>query len=205
MNKDVGADSDSLENPKTIEIQRYLKEKLQPRRYVHVLSVRDTAVDLARRYSADLQKLNFAALLHDCAKWMSAEQLFKSAAHFGLHLEVIERANPSILHARIGAELAVKRFGIDHPEILSAIRLHTTGSGAMTLIDAILYVADFAEPQRPYREADIVLKLAYQDLNRAVLEVSRYKIEQLLIKGKAIHPNTIDAYNAALRKTCSAG
>ena len=205
MNKDVGADSDWLEHPKTIEIQRYLKEKLQPRRYVHVLSVRDTAVDLARRYSADLQKLNFAALLHDCAKWMSAEQLFKSAAHSGLHLDVIERTNPSILHARIGAELAVKRFGIDHPEILSAIRLHTTGSGAMTLIDRILYVADFAEPQRTYREADIVRKLAYQDLNRAVLEVSRYKIERLLTKGKAIHANTIDAYNAALRNTFSTG
>lgn len=205
MNKDVSADSDWLEHPKTIEIQRYLKENLQPRRYAHVLSVRDTAFDLARRYSADTQKLNFAALLHDCAKWMSAEELFKSAAHFGLHLDVIERANPSILHARIGAELAVKCFGIDHPEILSAIRLHTTGSGAMTLIDRILYVADFAEPQRTYREADIVRKLAYQDLNRAVLEVSRYKIERLLTKGKAIHPNTIDAYNAALRKTCSAG
>ena len=205
MNKDALAEGDWLEHPKTVEIEQYLKEKLKPRRYTHVLSVRDTSVDLGRRYSADLQKLHYAALLHDCAKWMSPEELFESAVRFELQLDSIERANPSILHARIGAELAVERFDIHHPEILGAIRVHTTGKGAMTLIDRILYVADFSEPKRTYSEADLVRKLAYQDLNRAVLEVSRFKIERLLIKGAPVHPNTIDAYNAALRETGSTG
>ena len=204
MNKDVLAEGDWLKNPKTMEVEQYLKEKLKPRRYAHVLSVRDTAVDLGRRYSADLQKLHFAALLHDCAKWMTPDELFESAVHYGLQLDAIEHLNPSILHARIGAELAVECFEIDHPEILSAIRLHTTGNGAMTLIDRILYVADFAEPKRTYGEANVVRKLAYQDLNRAVFEVSRYKIERLLIKGAAIHPKTIDAYNSALQAIHSA-
>lgn len=203
MNKNASEEGDWLEHPKTVEIERYLNEKLKPRRYAHVLSVRDTAVDLAIKYSADLMNVNFAALLHDCAKWMSPEELFEAAVHYGLQLDAIERANPSVLHARIGAELAVEFFEIDQPEILNAIRVHTTGNGAMTLIDKILYVADFAEPKRTYREADLVRKLAYQDLNRAVLEVSRYKIERLLIKGTAIHPNTIDAYNSALRETHS--
>lgn len=196
---------DWLEHPKTFEIEEYLKEKLKPRRYAHVLSVRDTAIDLARKYTADPHKVNFAALLHDCAKWMSPEELYESAAHYGLRLDEIERANPSVLHARIGAELAIERFSVSHPEILSAIRVHTTGSGTMTLIDKILYVADFAEPKRTYREAVLVRKLVYQDLNRAVLEVSRYKIERLLIKGAAIHPNTIDAYNSALREIGDTG
>ena len=203
MNKNAPEEGDWLEHPKTVEIERYLNEKLKPRRYAHVLSVRDTAVDLAIRFSADLMNVNFAALLHDCAKWMSPDELLESAVHYGLQLDAIERANPSVLHARIGAELAVEFFEIDQPEILSAIRVHTTGNGAMTLIDKILYVADFAEPKRTYREADLVRKLAYQDLNRAVLEVSRYKIERLLIKGAAIHPNTIFAYNSALRETHS--
>ena len=205
MNKDVPEEVDGLEHPKTVEIEQYLKEKLKPKRFAHVLSVRDTAVDLARRHAADPQKLNFAALLHDCAKWMSPEELFEAAMRYGIQLDGIERANPSVLHARIGAELAIEDFDISHPDILSAVRVHTTGNGAMTLIDKILYVADFAEPKRTYREADLVLKLAYQDLNRAVLEVSRYKIERLLIKGAAIHPNTINAYNRALRETCGTG
>ena len=205
MNKDVPEEVDGLEHPKTVEIEQYLKEKLKPRRFAHVLSVRDTAVDLARRHAADPQKLNFAALLHDCAKWMSPEELIEAAMRYGIQLDGIERANPSVLHARIGAELAIGDFDISHPDILSAVRVHTTGNGAMTLIDKILYVADFAEPKRTYREAALVLKLAYQDLNRAVLEVSRYKIERLLIKGAAIHPNTINAYNRALRETCGTG
>jgi predicted HD superfamily hydrolase involved in NAD metabolism len=200
MIKKVLEEADWLEHPKTVEIEQYLKEKLKPRRYAHVLSVRDTAVDLARRHAADPQKLNFAGLLHDCAKWMNPDELYKAAMHYGIQLDGIERANPSVLHARIGAELATDYFDISHPEILSAIRVHTTGNGAMTLINKILYVADFAEPKRTYKEAGLVLKLANQDLNRAVLEVSRYKIERLLAKGVSIHPNTIDAYNSTLRE-----
>ena len=201
MNKALPEDGDWLEHPKTVKIEQYLRENLTPSRYAHVLSVRDTSVDLARTHAADAQTVNFAALLHDCAKWMSPEKLFESAAHYGLQLDAIERANPSILHARIGAELAVEYFDINQPEILNAIRVHTIGNGAMTLIDKILYVADFAEPRRTYSEADVVRKQAYQDINRAVLEVSRCKIERLLIKGAAIHPNSIDAYNSALRVT----
>ena len=70
----------------------------------------------------------------------------------------------------------------------------------MTLIDKILYVADFAEPKRDHAEADAVRELAYKDLNKAVFEVSRYKIEHLLAKGVLIHPHTIDAYNSALQE-----
>ena len=192
--------TDWLEQPKATEIEKYLKEKLKPKRYDHVFSVRDLAIDLARRYRADAQTVNLAALLHDCAKWMNTQELYEAAANYGVQLDEVERANPSLLHAIIGAELAIDCFSIGQPEILSAIRAHTTGNGPMTLIDKILYVADFAEPKRNHEEADLVRELAYQDLNQAVFEVSRYKIEHLLAKGMVIHPNTIDAYNTALRE-----
>jgi predicted HD superfamily hydrolase involved in NAD metabolism len=144
--------------------------------------------------------VNLAALLHDCAKWMSTRELYEATANYGIQLDEVERVNPSLLHAIIGAEFAVERFSVSQPEILNAIRAHTTGNGAMTLTDKILYVADFAEPKRTHEEADLVRKLAYENLNRAVFEVSRYKIEHLLTKGVVIHPNTINAYNSALRE-----
>ena len=189
-----------LAEPKAIEIEKYLKSKLTPERYTHVLSVREVALDLAQKYSADLRKVNLAALLHDCAKWMRTSEQYQAAANHEIQLDEVERHNPSLLHALIGVEFAVLHFDVDDPEILNAIRIHTTGSGKMTLIDKILYVADFAEPKRDRPEAHAVRELAYQDLNKAVFEVSRHKIEHLLAKGVLIHPYTIDAYNNALQE-----
>ena len=199
-NKDDIEKAALLAEPKAVEIEKYLKSKLTPERYAHVLSVRELALDLAKRYDADLRKVNLAALLHDCAKWMRTSEQYEAAENHDIQLNEIERHNPSLLHALIGVEFAVSRFKVDNPEILNAIRIHTTGSGKMTLIDKILYVADFAEPKRNHAEAHSVRELAYQDLNKAVFEVSRYKIEHLLAKGVLIHPYTIDAYNSALRE-----
>ena len=148
---------------------------MTPERYTHVLSVRDLALDLAKKYEADLRQVNLAVLLHDCAKWMRTSEQYEAAANHGIQLDEIERHNPSLVHAPVGAMLAVSHFDVDTPEILDAIRVHTTGSGKMTLIDKILYVADFAEPKRNHAEAHAVRELAYQDLNKAVFEVSRYK------------------------------
>ncbi len=189
-----------LAEPKAAEIEKYLKSKLTPARYTHVLSVRELALDLAKKYGADLRKVNLAVLLHDCAKWMRTSEQYEAAANHEIQLDEIECHNPSLVHAPVGAMLAVSHFNVDNPEILNAIRIHTTGSGQMTLIDKILYVADFAEPKRNHAEAHSVRELAYQDLDKAVFEVSRYKIEHLLAKGVLIHPHTIDAYNSALQK-----
>ena len=199
-NKDDIEKAVLLAEPKAVEIEKYIKSKLTPGRYAHVLSVRELALDLAKRYSADLRKVNLAALLHDCAKWMKNSEQYEAVANHKIQLDEVERHNPSLLHALIGVEFAVSHFDVDNPEILNAIRIHTTGSGKMTLIDKILYVADFAEPKRNHAEAHAVRELAYQDLNKAVFEVSRYKIEHLLTKGVLIHPYTIDAYNSALRE-----
>ena len=191
----------SIKNdPKAVEIDKYLRSKLKPRRYEHVLSVRDTAINLARSYDADLRKVNLAALLHDCAKWMSVSELYETVADYQLELDEIEQVNPSLLHAIVGAELAMRLFGISDPEILSAIRAHTAGNGRMTLIDKILYVADFAEPTREYPNVDLVRTLAYQDLDAAVFEVAKYKIAHLLNKGVFIHSDTINTYNSVLQK-----
>lgn len=199
-NNQNGEKAALLTEPKAVEIEKYLKSKLPPKRYTHVLSVRELALDLAEKHGADLRKVNLAALLHDCAKWMKNSEQYETAASHGIQLDEVERHNPSLLHALIGVEFAVSRFDVNNPEVLNAIRIHTTGSGKMTLIDKVLYVADFAEPKRDHAAAHAVRALAYQNLNKAVFEVSRYKIEHLLAKGVLIHPYTIDAYNSALQE-----
>ena len=200
MNDAPHEEADPLADAEAVEIKKYLKSKLIPERYEHVLSVCDLAIDLAKIYYADWQKVKLAALLHDCVKWMSPLELYEAALNYGIQVDEVQREKISLLHAPIGAELARELFGITDPEILNAIRNHTTGSGTMTLIDKIVWVADFAEPKRAHEEANLVRALAYKYLNRAVFEVSRYKIQDLLSKGGTIHPDTVDSYNNTLRE-----
>ena len=101
-----------LAEPKAVEIEKYLKSKLTPERYTHVLSVRELALDLAKRYGADLRKVNLAVLLHDCAKWMRTSEQYEAAANHEIQLDEIERHNPSLLHAPVGAEFAVSHFDV---------------------------------------------------------------------------------------------
>ena len=197
---DNASRAELLAHPKSVQIDAYLEAKLEDKRYRHVLSVRDMAVELAGKYGADLQKTNLAALLHDCARWMNTRQLFGAVADYEIQLDEFEQISASLLHALVGAELAIDIFSIGDEEILSAVRSHTRGNGAMTLVDKLLFVADFAEPKRSYPEAAAVRKIAKQDLNQAVFEVARFKIANLLDKGLVVHPDTIAVYNGALRE-----
>ena len=182
-------------HPKSIEIQEYLSANLRVGRLQHVLSVQEVAVDLARTHKADVWHANLAALLHDSAKWMDTQRLYSEVERYGIQLDSVEKLNPSLLHALVGAELAVEKFKITEFEVLEAIRNHTTGSPSMRIISQVLYVADFAEPMRTHSEVHVIRKLAYTELGRAVHQVARAQIEHLLRKGGMIHPNTLHTYN----------
>lgn len=189
--------SDELRNhPKSIEILHYLTSKLDPERLQHVISVQETAVALARYHNADVWKVNLSALLHDIAKWMSNEQLYSAVSRFEIELDPIEKIMPALLHAIVGVKLSIELFKVTDLEILEAIRCHTTGNISMGLTAKLIYVADFSEPNREYKESEQVRKLAEVDLNQAVHTVARHKIEFLLQKGGLIHPNTIHTYNS---------
>jgi len=153
------------------------------------------AEELAEIYNADISKASLAGLVHDCAKWMSPHRLLFSAERHKINLDILEREHPSILHAIIGERLAADTFGITDEEILTAIKYHTTGHARMSLMDKILYVADFAEPLREYDEAKSVRKLAYINLGIATLETAEQKLRHLLRRGFLIHPNTVAVRN----------
>ena len=187
-------------HPKSIDIQQYLSDKLSAKRLQHVLAVQEMAVDLARVHGANVWHANLAALLHDSAKWMNAQELYDAVRCYEIRLDPIEKVNPSLLHPLIGVKLAVEKFAVTELEVLEAIRNHTTGNPSMGIISQVLYVADFAEPTRTHNAVHSVRELAYTNLRCAVHHVARAKIEHLLDKGVMIHPNTLHTYNSTLAR-----
>ena len=130
------------------EIRKHLKKKLNPMRYEHTLGVSYTCMALAMRYSANLDQAEMAGLLHDCAKRYDDATIICKCQEHGIELTEGELRAPAVIHAKLGAWMAEHKYGITDPEVLSAIACHTTGKPAMSLLDKILYVADYIEPRR---------------------------------------------------------
>lgn len=160
-----------------------LTKELKPQRMEHTAYVLETAIALADRFGADAKKARTAALLHDCAKYLPDDILLSYAD--------TEPPMIQILHAPAGADYARTAYGVENPEILRAIRLHTTGDAGMTLLDKIIYLADMIEPSRSYDGVDQIRNASSLDeMMRLALLRSICYIKE---KGNAIHPATLRA------------
>ena len=131
-----------------LEIQNQLRKKQTERRFLHILGVQYTSASLAMRYGADMHKASMAGLLHDCAKHMTADKLIKICERHNIEITEAEHKSPYLRHAKVGAYLASAKYGICDEDILNAICCHTTGKPAMTLLEKIVFVADYIEPSR---------------------------------------------------------
>ena len=150
------------------EMLQFLKKKLPSKRYIHSIGVEYTAACMAFVYGEDVERCRLAGLLHDNAKYMNDSEKLKKAEKYGLPINDCERRNPDLLHGKLGAYYAERRFGIVDPEILSAITYHTTGRPDMTLLEKIVFVADFIEPNRKMiKELPEIRKEAREDFNAA--------------------------------------
>lgn len=183
-------------NEQIILFRRQLESTLDPMRYEHSLSVSFTCASLAMRYQYDLLNAELAGLLHDCAKRYTDSQLITRCKKHGLQLTDDELHAPAVIHARYGAWMAQYKFGIEDPEILSAIRWHTTGKANMSLLDKILYIADYIEPRRnKASNLNQVRYLAYQDLDLTMYEILAGTIQYLGKKKGHMDVMTKDAYH----------
>ena len=145
-----------------------LQNSLSPHRFTHSLGVMETAVRLAKVYLADVPSCRLAGMLHDCAKGLGQSDMLKLIERQGISLYRGEESYPGLLHAPAGAALAKEQYGVSDEEVLSAIRKHTLGAPQMSLIDDIIFVSDFIEPNRePFEGLEEVRKAAFEDLNRA--------------------------------------
>lgn len=179
-----------------IEFRRHLQSRLEPRRYEHSLSVSFISVALAMRYGYDIHKAELAGLLHDCAKRYSDETLIEKCGKHGIALTEEEKQVTVTIHARYGAWLAKHKYHIRDEEILSAIRYHTTGRPDMSLLEKIIFTADFIEPRRETAERLRELRmLAFQDLDRTVYEILRSSLQYLQDKGGIIDSMTQKAFD----------
>ena len=129
-------------------IKKDLKERLSKNRYNHSLNVMETAAELAKFWGADVEKCKLAGLVHDCGKLKDKNKIIEHCKTYNVELTDEEKNNPNVIHAFLGEKLAEVLYGIDDPEILEAIRYHTTGEKNMTLISKIIFLADYIEPGR---------------------------------------------------------
>ncbi|MBC8535704.1 bis(5'-nucleosyl)-tetraphosphatase (symmetrical) YqeK [Feifania hominis] len=179
---------------------KLLEQMLSEKRFRHSLSVRDEAVRLARRYGADEQKAEIAGLYHDVTKDMGPAEQLKMCDEFGIMLNAVERSSYKLLHALTGACYTRERLGVDDEEIFGAIYYHTTGRADMTLLEKIIYMADYVEPLRDFDGVEPVRAIVYEDLDRALLLALDNSFFELLGKHAQIHPNTLEARNFLLEK-----
>ena len=154
------------------DLKKDLKKEMDDSRFEHTLGVMYTCAALAMRYEYDLEKAMLAGLLHDCAKCMPNAKKLKMAEKHHLEITELERKNPFMLHAKLGAFLARKKYDIEDEEILNAIRWHTTGRPDMTLLDKIVYVSDYIEPRRDKApNLPKIRQLAFMDLDQALIKI----------------------------------
>jgi len=173
-----------------------LKTTLKERRYKHTLGVAETAVKMAEKFGCDKVKAETAALLHDCAKYMSSDTILNKCTEFGIPITDSERNNPHLLHAKLGAYYAEKEYGVEDQEILEAIRNHTTGRAEMTLLEKIIFTADYIEPGRKdIEKLDFIRKTAYENLDKAVFLILKNTIKYLKSWNAEIDKPTLEAYN----------
>ncbi|MBQ3585063.1 MAG: bis(5'-nucleosyl)-tetraphosphatase (symmetrical) YqeK [Lachnospiraceae bacterium] len=176
-------------------IKKDLKSSLDKDRYQHTLGVSYTAMCLAMKYEVDLEKAEVAGLLHDCAKCISDEKKLKKCLEHNINISEIEKEQPYLLHAKLGAFIAMEKYGIHDRDIINAILKHTTGSCDMTMLEKIIYVADYIEPNRKKaKNLPVIRKMAFEDIDLALYTIMKDTVEYLKVKNTKIDNTTLKAY-----------
>ena len=176
-----------------------IKEKVRQSqtdfRYQHTIGVMNTAVELAKHYQADVDKARIAGLLHDCAKGFTGQRNLELCEKYGLPISETEQKNLGLLHAKLGAYLARQEYGIDDEEILDAIRWHTTGRPKMTLLDKIIYIADYIEPGRNQApNLAEIRRLAMVNLDECLYTILEASLAYLKTRSEVVDQMTEQTY-----------
>lgn len=177
-----------------------LQKRLNEKRYYHSLCVADEAKRLAEKYGGDREKAYLAGLLHDITKNAPDEEHLQIFKEFGIILSDVEQNAKKLWHAMSGSLYVKNILGIDDPQIIDAIRYHTTAKADMSLLAEILYLADFTSRDRDYEDVDVIREYVDESLEKAFVYALEYSIVDLVNQGRAVHPDTVAAYNQAVLK-----
>ncbi len=179
-------------------IETYIEKNLSEKSRTHTYGVVETAKKLAEKYGADREKAAAAALFHDMFRSTPAEVLNMYVRQLGLDSVYLD--NPNLSHGPIAAVIMQRDYEITDPDLLNAVRYHTTGRAGMSLLEKIIYLADAIEPGRNYPGADKARQLADRSLDEACLCAMERSIQYIKERGLFLHEDTINARNDLKKK-----
>ena len=179
------------------QIETDLSNKLSKKRFIHTLGVVNSAMYLAQKYGANIENAHLAALLHDCAKEIPLLEMRDLVVDLPCDQDMLHSG--ALLHGLAGMVLANTQYGVTNPDILEAIRVHTTGKENMSKLDKIIFLADYIEPNRKFPGVNDIRLAAEQSLDAGVLCGFDMTIRHLIDSGDSIYPLTILSRNFLLR------
>jgi predicted HD superfamily hydrolase involved in NAD metabolism len=176
------------------QAEALISERLSPRRRDHAHRVTAEAVALAERFGAPVEKAELAGLLHDLCRELPDAEILAAAERYGVPVSPVEARRPKkILHGPVAAaELA--ELGVDG-EVCRAIALHTVGDAGMSVLEKVVYLADYVEPSRDFPGVDDVRALAQTSLDAAVGAAARLSLLDIIRRGRGVVPGALALYN----------
>lgn len=184
-----------MDTERNEEFVEEIKKRLSEYRFYHSLNVADEARRLAKKYGADEDKAFTAGLIHDIMKdtdYKTQREIIEKYSH---KMTPTELANPKIWHAMSGEAFLRHGLNVTDGEILSAVRYHTTARENMSLLEKVLYIADYTSAERNYPDVDVIREKAERSLEEAILYGLSFTIKECVDSGAVIHPDSILAYN----------
>ena len=177
------------------ELVEEIKKKLSEYRFYHSLNVADEAKRLALKYGADPEKAYTAGLVHDIMKDTPKNEQLKLFEKYNIKLTPVELESPKTWHAMSGEAYLRNELNVTDEEILKAVRYHTTARAGMSLLEKVLYIADYTSAERNYDDVDVMREKADRSLEEAMLYGLQFTINEMVTEGRAVHPDSIHAYN----------
>lgn len=177
------------------QYRQIIKPLLSPKRYDHSLAVAEQAVALAKRYGADIQKADTAAVFHDICKEMPPDQQLHWIEKSGIILDSVTQHQPNLWHGPAAAGYLSDMLQIKDCEILGAVRYHTSARAEMTLLEKIVYLADLTSKDRSYPDVEKMRQLTQGSLDDAMQEALVFIVTDLVRKRQQLCPDTYRAYN----------
>lgn len=183
------------------ELRKAMKKVQDKERYEHTLGVAYTAACLATLNGVDIEKALRAGLLHDCAKCIAAEQKLSLCKKYDIEVSALEKRNPSLLHAKLGAKLAREKYDEKDEDVLNAIANHTTGRADMSMLEKIIFIADYIEPGRnKAKNLAEIRKMAFSDIDKALVSILQDTLIYLESSETETDPGTEETLEYYLQK-----
>ena len=180
------------------EIKKIVKDRLSEERFHHSECVMKRCIEIAVKLNYDTEITAKVGIAHDIAKEMPPEEKLKYVEEHNIPIDEVEKENTTLLHAKIGADIAINELGYT-PEMGQAIRAHTTGIPNMSLLDKILFIADRTSEERGFPDIELVNNLLEKNIDEAVLYIIDKKIMLQIERKKTMHPDSILARNDLLK------